>query len=107
MYEVITDSLVDSVGIETLSPSDLAAYSKARRSLRSDSQPSSYGCRPEGDAWQIQIACDRRRMLLGYDIYEKRKLIFLSYLRWDEDHEEIEKVGWFRKWVLPFLDHKP
>src|SRR5450755_843497 len=101
MYEILDDSRNHSVDIDSLSRDEEKELKNARRALQSDSRPARYGCRQEGDAWQIQIPCGGRKMLLGYEIYEKRKLIFLNYLKWDESSAEIETVGWFRRFVYP------
>ncbi len=107
MYEIIDDYLIDGVGLGGLSKEENGALESALAALAADRRPASYGCRQEGDAWQIQIPCGGRKMLLGYEIYEKGKMIFLNYLKWDESSEEVEEAGWFRRWVLPLLDHKP
>lgn len=107
MFQIIDDSLIDSVGMDSLPPAGKKEIENARKALQSDCRPAKYRCRQEGDSWQIQIPYGDLRMLLGYDIFEKRALIFTNYLKWDETGPAIEETRSLRKWLLGLLDHKP
>jgi hypothetical protein len=101
MYAISDDDLIDEVEVDSLPTEAGKKVAEAITTLRTDYRPAFYHCQRQRDgSFQIAIPIGIRRMLLGYDVKEKRHIIFLNYLKWD----------WFREaidWTIGLLGNEP
>ena|SRR5271168_3139575 len=100
MYTLVEDYVVDRVK-EDLSDSDRAKVREAKKALRRDPRTAGYEARQQGDeSWQISIPVGIRKILLGYDIDDKQRLVTLNYMKWDRLREFID-------WTMGLLGPEP
>jgi len=100
MYTLVEDYVVDTVKND-LSDSDKAKVREAKKTLRKDPRPATYEAQQQEDeSWQISIFIGVRKILLGYDIDDKQRLITLTYLKWDRFREALD-------WTMGLLGPEP
>jgi hypothetical protein len=90
MYTLIEDYVTDTVR-DDLSENDKPKVREAKKKLKKDPRPATYEAQQQEDgSWQISIFIGVRKILLGYDIDDKQRLITLNYLKWDRFREALD-----------------
>lgn len=101
MYEIVDDYLLDRLPLASLSPDEKEKLAAAQEALKQSGRPIMYGFRQLRDgSWQISIPMGIRRILLGYDIDDKKQLVTLNYVKWDKFREAID-------WTVGLLGNEP
>lgn len=100
MYTIVEDSVIDEVK-DDLSEDGRKKVRDAKAALRKNPKTADYGAKEQKDgSWQIAISVGVRKVLLGYDIDEKQRLILLNYLKWDRFREVLD-------WTIGLLAPEP
>jgi hypothetical protein len=92
MYTLVESRDIDDVR-EDLSLKDRKKVQSVKSALRKDPYPALCGSRKQKDgSWQISIPIGVRRILVGYDVDEKQRLVLLNYMKWDGFREVLDSV---------------
>jgi hypothetical protein len=92
MYTVVESEVIDDVR-EDLSLEDRKKVQGVKSGLRKDPYSELYGGTTQKDgSWQISIPIGVRRILVGYDIDEDRRLVILNYVKWERFREALDFV---------------
>jgi hypothetical protein len=92
MYRIVESYVIDDLR-QGFSLDDRMKVHSAKRALRKNPYPTEYRSKKKKDgSWQISIPIGVRRILVGYDVDEKQRLVLLNYMKWDGFREVLDSV---------------